>query len=76
MKTMCPSGFHHNGFVGQIAYGYNCWCNKLIYIYIYICIYIYIYIALLFLTLVLQDRINTINPLHTKRVREKSIKLF
>ena len=45
---MCPSGFHHNGFVGQMAYGYNCWYNKLIYIYvyiyIYICIYIYVYI--------------------------------
>ena len=43
MKAMCPSGFHHNGFVEQMMYGYNCWYNKLV----------YIYIALLFLAPVL-----------------------
>ena len=35
MKTMCPPGYHHNGFVFMITYIY-------IYnIYIYICIYIF-----------------------------------
>ena len=39
MKTMCPPGYHHNGFVATHALGH------MIYIYIYnIYIYIYIYI--------------------------------
>ena len=42
MKTMCPPGYHHNGFVathalGHMMYGYD-------HLYIYVCIYIYIYI--------------------------------
>ena len=39
MKTMCPPGYHHNGFVATHALGH------MIYIYIYIyyisCTYIY-----------------------------------
>ena len=35
MKTMCPPGYHRNGFVAAIIY---------IHIYTYICIYINIYI--------------------------------
>ena len=50
MKTMCPPGYHRNGFVVThvlictyvIMTAYIYVCN--IYIYIYICIYIYIYI--------------------------------
>ena len=34
MKTMCPPGYHHNGFVATHALGH-------VYIYIYIYIYIY-----------------------------------
>ena len=36
MKTMCPPGYHHNGFVATHALGH------MMYVYIYICIYIYI----------------------------------
>ena len=32
MKTMCPPGYHHNGFVGTHALGHMMY----IYIYIYI----------------------------------------
>ena len=34
MKTMCPSGYHHNGFVATHALGH------MMYGYVYICIYI------------------------------------
>ena len=34
MKTMCPPGYHHNGFVATHALGHIMY----IYIYIYICI--------------------------------------
>ena len=40
MKTMCPPGHHHNGFVATHALGHMMYC---IYIYI-VYIYIYIYI--------------------------------
>ena len=49
MKTMCPPGYHHNGFVathalGHMIYGYTLLVPmKYIYIYIYIfhlCVYI------------------------------------
>ena len=36
MKTVCPSGYNHNGFVATHALGH------MIHIYIYIYIYIYI----------------------------------
>ena len=47
MKTMCPPGYHHNGFVtthalGHMMYGY---------IYIYIYIYVYIFLAKTLLSL-------------------------
>ena len=54
MKTICPPGYHHNGFVATHALGkcmttydhlyivYSIYMYS-IYIYIYICIYIYIY---------------------------------
>ena len=39
MKTICPPGYRHNGFVVTHALG-----DMMIYIYIYICLYIlYIY---------------------------------
>ena len=33
MKTMCPPGYHHNGFVathalGHMMYGFMCPCNR------------------------------------------------
>ena len=51
MKTICPPGYHHNGFI----YIYICiyiyissyislYIYIYLYLYIYICIYIYIYI--------------------------------
>ena len=41
MKTMCPPGFHHSGFVrthalGHMVYGYTLLVYMDIYIYIYI----------------------------------------
>ena len=48
MKTMCPPGYHHNGFVATHALGhmmYGLYIYIYIYIYyLYIFIYIYIYI--------------------------------
>ena len=46
MKTMCPPGYHHNGFVGTHALGIMTYKYHIyiMYIYIYIFIYIYIYI--------------------------------
>ena len=38
MKTMCPPGYHHNGFVATHALIYIC-----MYMYIYVYMYIYIY---------------------------------
>ena len=40
MKTMCPSGYHHNGFVATHALGYMvCVC-----VCVCVCVYIYMYI--------------------------------
>ena len=45
MKTMCPTGYHHNDFVATHALGHMMYGCKYICIYIYIyIIYIYIYI--------------------------------
>ena len=49
MKTMCPPGHHHNGFVathalGHTMYGYTLLVPINIYIYIYTYIYTYMYI--------------------------------
>ena len=44
MKTMCPPGYHHNGFVATHALGH------MMYVYImliYIIMYIYIMLILL-----------------------------
>ena len=47
MKTMCPPGYHHNGFVATHALGHMMYGYIYIYIYIYnIYIYIYIYILI------------------------------
>ena len=43
MKTMCPLGYHHNGFVATHALGHNVYIYIYIYIFIYIYIYVYIY---------------------------------
>ena len=40
MKTMCPPGYHLNGFVATYALGYMMYGLMTIYIYIYIYIYI------------------------------------
>ena len=48
MKTMCPPGYHQNGFVathalGHMMYGLSTLCREsLMTTYIYIYIYIYI----------------------------------
>ena len=43
MKTMCPPGYHHNGFVATHALGHIC----SIYIkYMYIQMYIYVSISI------------------------------
>ena len=42
MKTMCPPGYHHNGFVATHALGHMMYG----YIYIYIYVYAYIYMIL------------------------------
>ena len=49
MKTICPPGYHHDGFVathalGDMMYIHTRTHHTHIYICIYICIYIYIYI--------------------------------
>ena len=49
MKTMCPPGYHHNGFVATHALGHMMYGYIYIYIYVYVCyicmlcMYIYIY---------------------------------
>ena len=43
MKTMCPPGYHHNGFVATHALGHNISILYIYIIYIYIYVYIYIY---------------------------------
>ena len=49
MKTMCPPGYHHNGFVathalGHMMNGTYITLILLLHIHIYILYYIYIYI--------------------------------
>ena len=45
MKTMCPPGYHHNGFVATHAL-----MTTYIYIYMYIYIlYIYVYIYIIYI---------------------------
>ena len=45
MKTMCPPGYHHNGFVATHSLGHmmSVCRGSLMTTYIYIYIYIYIY---------------------------------
>ena len=43
MKTICPPGYHHNGFVATHALGHMMYGYDHLYIYMYIYIYIYIY---------------------------------
>ena len=57
MKTMCPPGYHPNGFVtthalGHMMYGYTLLVpmnqrvlNIYTYMYVYIYIYMYVYIC-------------------------------
>ena len=42
MKTMCPQGYIHNGFVGTHTLGHMMYAYIYIYIYLYIFKYIYI----------------------------------
>ena len=45
MKTMCPLGYHHNGFVATHALGHMKYTYDHLYIYKYIYVYnIHIYI--------------------------------
>ena len=51
MKTMCPPGYHHNGFVathalGHMMYGIYIYVYTVYGIYIYIYIYIYLFLIL------------------------------
>ena len=43
MKTMCPPGYQHNGFVATHALGHMMYGDIYTYIYIYIYIYLCIY---------------------------------
>ena len=49
MKTMCPPGYYHNGFVVTDALGHMMYGLEYIYIYKYIYIYIYTYIYVLYI---------------------------
>ena len=56
MKTMCPPGYHHNGFVathalGHMMYGYTLSCHKAITVITgrVHCFHDYIYITLILL---------------------------
>ena len=61
MKTMCPPGYHHNGFVATHALGHP----YIMCIYIIYIIYIkYIYIYLHTLTYIHTLNKNSINKLH------------
>ena len=41
MKTMCPPGYHHNGFVATHALGHMMYGLYIYAVYIYVYIYIY-----------------------------------
>ena len=50
MKTMCPPGYHHNGFVATHTPGHMMYATYIyIYIYIYMYVYIYIYIYAIYI---------------------------
>ena len=42
MKTMCPSCYHHNGFVATDTFGHTMYSHNRIYIHT-LCTYIYFY---------------------------------
>ena len=44
MKTICPPGYHYNGFVTTHALGHMMYGYIYIYIYIYILLIYYLYI--------------------------------
>ena len=51
MKTMCPPGYHHNGFVATHALGHMMYRFIYIYIYIYdVHLHIYSYIHFIYRT--------------------------
>ena len=57
MKTMCPPGYHHNGFVathalGHIMYGLYIYG---LYIYKYICICVYICVLCIYIMYILYE---------------------
>ena len=61
MKTMCPPGYHHNGFVATHALGHMMY--GLIYIYIYLYIYIYIkYIIIYYINIYKCTILGLITP--------------
>ena len=51
MKTMCPPGYHHNGFVATHALGHmstsrvHVFMYRYIYVYEFIYVYMYIYLC-------------------------------
>ena len=54
MKTMCPPGYHHNGFVATHALGHMMYIMYIciymyiyMYIYVYMCMYMHIYIYII-----------------------------
>ena len=54
MKTICPPGYHHNGFVATHALGHMMY---IYYIYVYKYIYIYIYTLIIIIFVVDVNRL-------------------
>ena len=53
MRTMCPTGYHHNGFVATHALGHMMYGYMYIYVcmYMHVCVYIYICVCMWELTI-------------------------
>ena len=48
MKTLCPAGYCHNGFVATLAHGHIDYIYNSVYVYIIYNIYVNIYIYILY----------------------------
>ena len=57
MKTMCPQGYIHNGFVGTHTLGHMMYAYIYIYIYLYIFKYIYIYNKYIYIYIYIYTRV-------------------
>ena len=47
MKTLCPAGYCHNGFVATLAHGHIDYMYNSVYVYIIYNIYVNIYIYII-----------------------------